>query len=60
MCKIVRVKKLMCLIFMKSTKREKKKKVNKALVLHYSIDLKALGSLYNFLQNVFLFLILST
>jgi hypothetical protein len=33
-CKIVKAEKLMCLIFMKSTKRRKKKK----LVLHYSIN----------------------
>ena len=39
MCKIVRTKKLMCPIFMKSIKRKKKKKVKKALVLHYSIDI---------------------
>ncbi len=41
-CKIVRVEKLMCLIFMKSIKRKekkKKKKVKKVSVLHYSIDI---------------------
>ena len=40
MGKIVRAEKLMCPIFMKSTKR---KKVNKVSILHYSINMSRGG-----------------
>jgi hypothetical protein len=44
MCKIGKAEKMMCPIFMKSTKNKKVKKVS---VLHYSIDL----SLFEILEK---------